>query len=326
MKYISSLFLLFLFFQSISTQAKDQSYPDKSVRIVVPWAAGGATDASARIIADRLSNKFKESFFVENKPGVGGILGMKYFVDSAPDGYTLAINANNLVGASEIYKTSLYDWKSDMVPIAGISFTPIVILVKPDSNIKNMKDLIDLAKQSPEKISVADVGVGSNNNIVVELISGYTQVKFLQVHYNSPQQGANDLMGGFVDVQVDNLGSSMELIKAGKVRALAITSPNRWEDLPEIPTVKETKVAGLENFSFIAENFMFGPKGLAQEKINILNKAINDLLNDFEVKNKFKNIGLAVDQLSPSDIDKRLMETENQIVPVLKKLNINLKK
>lgn len=262
-------------------------YPDHPVRIIVGYPAGGSTDIVARIIGAWLSQKLGQQFIVENKPGAGNNIGTEFVTKAAPDGYTmLLINPANTINAS-LYKKLNFVFLRDIDPVANVIQVPNVMEVNPSVPAKTVKEFIDYVKANPDKVNIASSGNGTSIHLSGELFKIMTGLKMTHVPYKGSAPMLTDLLAGQVQVTFDNLPSSIGHIKAGKLRALAVTTSVRSPELPDVPTVAET-VPGYEAVAF----FGFGvTHGTPKPIIDLLNKTINEGINDPGVQAKLKELG-----------------------------------
>ena len=283
------------------TSAQAQ-YPTKQVHILVGYPPGGSTDILARLFGNWLSERLKQTFIVENRPGAGNNLATEAVVKSAPDGYTiLLVNPANAVNAS-LYKKLNFNVLRDIDPVAGFIRVPNVMEVHPSVPAKTVAEFIAYAKANPDKINVASSGNGTSIHLSGELFKAMTGVKMTHVPYKGSAPMLTDLLGGQVQVTFDNMPSSIGHIKAGKLRALAVTTATRSPELPDVPTVAET-VPGYEASAF----FGFGvPHGTPKEVVDLLNKEINLALKDPAMLAKLKDLGGITMPGSPADFGKVL--------------------
>jgi tripartite-type tricarboxylate transporter receptor subunit TctC len=238
---------------------------DKPVKIMAPYAPGGNIDVTSRIIADKLKDVLGVSVIVENRAGASGMIGSDIVARSAPDGTTLLVSANSLVAVPAIYGNAPYDWRTAFTPISHIQRVPAVLVVTPNSPIKTMADFIALGKDG--KFPVADSGVGTTNHLAIELIGEATGTKYTLVHYKGSGAAMIDVMAGQVTAQVDQVNAALGNIKAGKLRAIAVSSDKRMPQLPDVPTMKESGVKGLEDFTFSTFTGLFGPAKMLPEVV-----------------------------------------------------------
>ena len=272
-------------FTIAGAQALD--YPTRQVHILVGYPPGGSTDILARLFGNWLGERLKQTFVVENRAGAGNNLATEAVVKAAPDGYTiLLINPANAVNAS-LYKKLNFVVLRDIDPVAGFIRVPNVLEVHPDVPVKTVAELIAYAKANPDKLNIASSGNGTSIHLSGELFKMMTGVKMTHVIYKGSAPMLTDLLGGQVQLTFDNMPSSLQHIKAGKLRALAVSTAQRSPELPDVPTVAET-VPGYEASAF----FGFGvPKGTPKEIIDLLNKEINLALKDPGMLAKLKDLG-----------------------------------
>jgi tripartite-type tricarboxylate transporter receptor subunit TctC len=262
-------------------------YPNKPVHILVGYPPGGSTDILARLFGNWLSERLKQTFIVENRPGAGNNLATEAVAKAAPDGYTiLLVNPANAVNAT-LYKKLNFNVLRDIDPIAGFIRVPNVMEVNPDVPAKTVAEFIAYAKANPDKINVASSGNGTSIHLTGELFKMMTGVKMTHVPYKGSAPMLTDLLGGQVQVTFDNLPSSIQHIKAGKLRALGVSTDQRSGELPDVPTIAET-IPGFEASAF----FGFGiTHGTSKEIVDLLNKEINLALKDPGMLAKLKDLG-----------------------------------
>lgn len=311
--------LIFILFLSISIFPKLSmaQYPTKEIKIISPFATGGNNDITARIIADSLSKKFNNSVVVENKTGASGMIGSNYVAKSAPDGYTLLVAANSLFIAPLITNSNLYDWKKEFIPIIGVQKIPNVIVVNADSKIKTFNDLLSIGADD-NNLTFADAGAGTSPHICMEMIADKTKIKYTPVHYRGNSAAISDLLNNNVTAQIDQInGLTLSHIKAGKLRALAVTSDTRIDLLPDVPTIKELKIKHLEDFVFTTNTGVFAPSNMPDDIINKIADAIEDVLNDKDVIAKFKAVNAEIDKTKLLELKKSLIIEEEKIKPFI---------
>jgi tripartite-type tricarboxylate transporter receptor subunit TctC len=292
---------------AVSRFAWGQSYPMRPVRIIVGFGAGGVTDIVARIIAQWLSERLGQPFVVENRPGGGTNIATELVVRAAPDGYTLLLTtSNNFVNATLFDKLS-FNFIQDIEPVASINRTPAVMEVNPAVQAKTVPEFIAYAKANPGKLNMAAVGPGSVTHIDGELFKMMAGVDLVTVQYSNPGPALIDLMRGQVQVMFDPVVSSLEHIRAGEVRPLAVTTTARLEVLPDIPTVGDF-VPGYEASGFAG---IGAPKRTPVETIEKLNSVINAGLADPKLKARLADLGGTPLLGSPADFRKLIAdETE----------------
>ncbi len=300
--------------------AQAAGYPDHPVRIIVGYPPGGSTDISARLFGQWLGEKLHQQFIVENKPGAGNNLGTEIAIKSAPDGYTLYLaNPANTVNAS-LYKNLRFNFLKDTVPVGGFIRVPNVMEVNPEVPAKTVAEFIAYVKANPDKINIASSGTGTSIHLSGELFKMMTGTKMTHVPYKGSAPMLTDLLAGQVQVTFDNLPSSIGHIKAGKLRALAVTTATRSPELPDVPTVAET-VPGYEASAFFG---LVAPKGTPPEVVNVLNKEINEALKDPGMQAKLKQLGGAPIPGSPADFGKLLADETAKWEKVVHAANLSV--
>jgi tripartite-type tricarboxylate transporter receptor subunit TctC len=271
----------------VAPATADSSYPNKVVRWVVGYPAGGSTDIFARLIGQRLSEKLGQQFIIENRPGAGNNIATEAVANAAPDGYTLIlVNPANAINAT-LYKKLSFNFIKDFAPIAGIARVPNVMEVHPSVPAKNVAEFIAYAKANPGKVNVASSGNGTSIHLSAELFKFMTGVNIVHVPYRGSAPALTDLLSGQVQVMFDNMPSSVAHIQAGSLRPLAVTTAQRAAALPDVPTVAET-VPGFEASAWFG---MAAPKGTPQEIIDKLNKEVNEALADPKIQARIAELG-----------------------------------
>jgi tripartite-type tricarboxylate transporter receptor subunit TctC len=299
-----------------------QAYPAKPVRIIVPFAPGGAVDITARAIAPGLTEQFGQSFIVDNRGGAGGIIGADLVAKSAPDGYTLLMGSNSTVSvAPSLYPKNPYHPIRDFAPVSLVATMPFVLDVHPSVPAKSVKELIALAKAKPGRLSMASGGTGSSNQLVGELFQLLTAVKFTHVPYKGAGPAGVDLMGGQVDLLFDQLASSANYIKSGKLRALAVTSKARAAAVPAVPTMLESGVPKLEATNITG---VLAPAGTPAEIIARLHAAVAKAANQSVVKERFAGIGVDAVGGTPAEFAAYIKEDFARWTQVVKDANIKV--
>jgi tripartite-type tricarboxylate transporter receptor subunit TctC len=298
----------------VSRGARAQDYPARPVRVIVGFAPGQAIDIAMRIIAQRLSERLGQQVFIENRPGGGGNIATEAVVRSPPDGYTLlAIGSNNMINAT-LYPKLAYDFSREIAPVASVYRVPQVMEVNPSFPAKTVPEFIAYAKARPGEISFASAGNGSVAHVTGELFKMLTGVNMLHVPYRGAPLALTDLIAGQVHVMFDNMPSSIEHIRAGRLRPLAVTAMTRLEVLPAVPLLGDF-VPGFETSAWAG---IGGPKNTPAEIVDRLNREINAALADPTVKARFADLGGEVLPLSPEDYAKRIGEEIDKWAKVIK--------
>jgi tripartite-type tricarboxylate transporter receptor subunit TctC len=299
---------------ALSRIASAQTYPTRPVRLVVGFAAGQAIDILARLIAQSLSERFGQQFVVENRPGGGGNIATEAVVRAPPDGYTLlAVGSNNMINAT-LYEKLNFDFIRDIALVASIYRVPQVMEVNPSFPAKTLPELVAYAKANPGKINFASAGNGSVAHVTAELFKMMAGVNMQHVPYRGAAPALTDLLGGQVHLMFDNMPSSIEHIRAGRLRPLAVTATARLEGLPDVPTVADF----LPGFETSAWAGIGAPKNTPAEIIDQLNRETNAALADPKLKARVADLGGMVFPLSPAEYEKRVAEETEKWGKVVK--------
>lgn len=263
--------------------AQAQGYPAKPVRLVVPYAAGGAMDSLARTIGQRLFEAWGQQVLVENKPGASAIIGMDYVAKSAADGYTLLWSDANVVINSLLFSKLPYDPVKDLAPITQLVAIHLGLVVNPSLPVKNIRELIELAKAKPGELNYASVGAGSTMHLSMEILQAMAGIKLNHIPYKGSAPALTDVSAGHVPMMFTSLGSVLPLWKAGKVRLLAVGSARRYTQYPDVPTVAEAGLPGFEVTSWFG---LFAPAGTPREIINRVNAELQKIFADPALREK----------------------------------------
>jgi tripartite-type tricarboxylate transporter receptor subunit TctC len=294
--------------------ARAEIYPSRLVRLIVTFAPGGALDIVARLTGQWLSERLGQQFIIENRPGAGGAVGTEAVVNAAPDGYTLLmLSSANTMGAS-LYGKSNFDITRDIVPIGGIVRVPNVMEVNPSVPAETVPEFIAYAKANPGKVNMASGGLGTTGHMNGELFKMMSGIDMLHVPYRGGGPALTDLIGGQVQVLFDPMPSSIEYVKSGKIRALAVTSAMRSEALPDLPTVSDF-VPGFESTFWVGVG---GPKGMPAEIIQMLNREINAVLADPKFNARLADLGGTALPGSPAEFGKLVANETEKWAKVLK--------
>ena len=267
--------------------AQKLAYPTRPVRWVVPYTPGGATDVISRLICQRLSERLGQPFIVENKPGAGSNVGTQAVINSPADGYSLLlISTANAINVS-FDKTLPYDFAKEIAPVSGLARIPLVLVVNNDLPVHTIAEFIAYAKANPNSLSIASSGVGTSLHLSGVLFKALAGVEFAHVPYRGSAPGLADVMAGQIQGMFDNVTSSFELVKAGKLRALGVTTPERSAILPDVPPISET-LPGFNTSSFYGVGV---PHGTPAEIVAVLNREINAALADPTIKHSLDELG-----------------------------------
>ncbi|CAB3819063.1 hypothetical protein LMG26788_00170 [Achromobacter pulmonis] len=303
-----------------ATTLAQAAWPDKPVKIVVPYPPGGNVDVAARLISPGLQAAFGQPFIVENKPGAGGMIAGEQVARSAPDGYTLFMAANGpLLFSPLIFKRQAYKWDKDFEPISSVSYTPLVLQVRPGLPAKTLGELLALAKKEPGKLNMASPGAGTTNHLVSELLQSLTGARWTTAQYKGNAPATTDLLGGQVDFNFDQISVSLPYIKEGRTRALAVTTAKRVPSLPDVPTFAEAGVAGMEAATFTG---LLAPKGTPPAVLARLSQALDKILSQPEIIQRFKELGADAQASTPADFTRYLAAEDARWTPIIKRAGI----
>jgi len=280
--------------------AAAQGYPAKPLRVVVPFPPGGGVDIVARAVSEKLSPRLGQPIVIENKPGAGMQIGTDAVAKSAPDGYTLLLGP---VGSQAIvhlmHGKRNFDFRRDLAAVARIGHGTVALIVPASSKAQSVKDLVALAKANPGRMTYASSGTGALIHLTGELFKQQAGVDMTHVPYKGTMQILSDLFDGCVDMALDSLLAYLTHLKAGRVRALAVASPQRSAQLPEVPTMAE---AGLPGVLSQTDYAVFVPTGTPKDAIALLNREINVVLKDEELRAKLGGQGIRIDPGTPEDL------------------------
>jgi tripartite-type tricarboxylate transporter receptor subunit TctC len=305
---------------AVSRIASAQIYPSRPVHIVVPVPPGGALDILARLMGQWLAERLGQPFVIENRPGAGTNIGVEAVVRAPADGYTLLLIPQSVTTNATLYEKLSFNFIRDIVPIAMISSLPLVMEVALSVPAKTVPEFIAYVKSHPGTVSMASGGSGSMSHVGGELFKLMTHVDMLHVPYRGGAPALTDLIGGQVQVMFSPLPESIETIKAGKVRALAVTTATRSQALPEVPTVAES-VPGFEASTWQG---ISAPKNISGEIVDRLNKEINAALADRKIKARLADLGSVPMPMSPSDFEKLIVTETEKWAKVIHEANIKL--
>jgi len=290
-----ALFAALIATLALAAPALAENYPSRPITVVVPFAAGGPSDAMMRILGERMKASLGEAILVENTTGAGGSIGVGRAVHSPPDGYAVSFgHLGTHVANGAIYKLN-YDLVADLEPVVLLPSNPMVIVSKNAVPAKTLKELIDWLKSQPQPVAAGTAGAGSGSHIAGLAFESAAGVKLQYVPYRGTAPALNDLVAGQIDIIVDQTSNSINQIRAGTIRAYAVTDSKRVEQAPDIPTVDE---AGLPDFHMTLWSGLWVPKGTPKEIIAKLNKAALEALADPQVRKQLENLGL---QMPPAD-------------------------
>jgi tripartite-type tricarboxylate transporter receptor subunit TctC len=298
---------LLIFLAMISAAAFSQPYPSRPVKIVVPLSPGGFADTPTRMLAPRLSEQLGRQFFVENRPGAGSTIGADFVAKSPPDGYTLLLTGTPHVISAHLYKKLAYDALKDFTHIALVASGPYALVVNPQQlPVSSVRELIAAAKAQPGKIDYASSGNGSAQHLVSALFNSMAGIDMNHVPYKGSAPAMQDLIGGQVKVSFAGIPNVLAHVKSGRLRALAVSTPKRWSELPDVPTVAEAGVPGYEATLWLN---ISGPAGMPADIVQRLSAEISKALQDPEVQANFRAAGVEATFMGPQELS-TFMRTE----------------
>ncbi|KXG87005.1 Bug family tripartite tricarboxylate transporter substrate binding protein [Agrobacterium bohemicum] len=308
-------------FLALGNTAQAQSFPDRTITMVVPFAAGGSTDVVARVIAQKMGDELGQQIVVENVAGAGGNLGADRVARAEPDGYTIlmgtvATHALNPL----ILKTKPYDPEKDFAPISLLVVVPNVLVVNPKLPVNTVADLIALLKAEPDKYAYASSGNGTPLHLSGELFKAMAGVSMQHVPYKGSGPALNDLLGNQVSIMFDNLPSSSGHIKSGTLKALGVTTAERASSFPDVPTIAET-VPGYETYTW---NALFAPAGTPAEAVDKLNAAAKKALADTSVAARMADFSAKIVGSTPDELKTHVAEEIAKWEPVVKSANVQM--
>ncbi|MDB5954138.1 tripartite tricarboxylate transporter substrate binding protein [Ramlibacter sp.] len=299
--------------------AAAQKYPDRPVRIIVPFAVGGPADVFARFIAQRLPDQVGGTFVVENRPGAGAVIGTDQVAKSAPDGYTLLLMSNTQTVNETLLQNKPYDLLRDFVGVAPINYSDLVLVAHPSAGIGNIQELLQKAKAHPGKLTYASSGTGTPYHMAGELFKAMSDTKILHIPYRGSSAARTDVLGGQVDLMFDAVTTMTEHIKAGKVKAIATTGTKRSAVLPDVPTVSESGVKGYEATIWLG---LMAPKGTPPAIVNRLNEAVSKIVREPDLQQNWARQGAVPLVMNPQEFDKYLRADVQKWAKVIKTANI----
>ena len=310
----SHLVLLALTAAFLSPLAAAQSYPDRPIRIVVPYLAGGGVDTAARVVGQPLGEQLGQSVLIDNRPGAATNIGSDMVAKAKPDGYTLLLANASQVANVSLYSKMPYDLQKDLASVVLIGSAPLIMLVHPSLPVKSVKDLIALARARPDELNYASAGIGSPTHIAPELFKWMARVRMTHIPYKGGSQAVIDLIAGRITLYFAASSTGLPLVKSGKARALGVTGLKRFAPLPDVPTVSEGGLPGYEIGNWFA---LLAPSATPKDVIAKLNAAANAALKKAEVVERLNSAGVEVIGGSPQVLDtfiKKEIATYEKIV------------
>ena len=283
----------------LSIAALAQDFPNRPVRIIVPWPPSGNVDITARTVAPALAEALGQQVIVENRPGAGGTTGTAAVAKSPPDGYTLLLGSSGTVtNAPAVYKNIAYDPVKDLTAIGPIQSVPMVLTAAPKTPVTNFAEFVAYAKEKPGQVSIASAGNGSSNHLALELMMRQTGLKLIHIPYKGSGPAITDLLGSQVETMMDQMTASIGHIREGRIKALAVTSKLRSPSLPNVPTLAELGLAGYEASTFTG---LFGPAGMPPAVVEKLHAALRKALGVEAVRARYHSMGVEIMDMTQAE-------------------------
>jgi tripartite-type tricarboxylate transporter receptor subunit TctC len=303
----------------VTTAVAQTDYPNRPIQLIVPYGAGGVSDAGMRILADKLTGRLKQPVMVENRPGAGGILAAKAGATAAPDGYTLMMTGNNNAISAGLFKALPYNVLTDFASISTASFFDLLIVTRAGSPLKSVEDIVSLARANPGRPNIATTNPGSTQNLAAELFRSTTGVKATIVPFRTSSDMASALLRGDVDIVFEFYAALQGLIDENKVVALVSTGPARTSYLPNVPTVEES---GLQDLEVVSWNGISAPAATPKEVIQVLISAVNAVLATPDVQEKARKLGMEMRASTPEAMTERMKRDLAKWASVIEKAGI----
>lgn len=304
----------------VPAAALAQPYPSKPIKIVVPFAAGGAVDVVARAVGQRMSEQMNNPVVIEDKPGASANLGAEFVAKADPDGYTVLMGANGLATNMTLFRNLGFDTAKDFAPVARVGYAPLVLVVQASSPAKTLKDLIAMAKAQPGVLNYGSAGNGGSGHLATELLKITTKIDVVHIPYKGGAPAMTDLLGGRISFMLNNPVEILANVKAGRLRALAVASDKRVAMLPDVPTFAEAGVPGY------TASVWWGLVAPAKTPKDVIGKLSSEALKALEnegVKEKLSNLGAVVDPAGPDEFGRFLMQEIDKWAMVIKSSGIH---
>lgn len=306
----------------LSNAHAQSTYPNKPIHMIVPFPPGGVSDASARAVAEQLSKRLGQQVVVENKPGASGNITGQYVAQAEPDGYTFMLAYNGLMTINPfVFNTMPFDTVKDLTPIGMIGDYPTIITVNPAVDVKTLQDLIALSKTKPTGLDYGTSGTGSNEHLIGTLIVQKSGAKLVHIPYKGGGPAMADAMAGHIPIGMSSVAGGTALVKAGKLKPIAVSSAERWPTLPEVPTVVESGVPGVVVMSWIA---LVGPGKMPKAVVDRLNAELNAALATPELSDKLAGLGVRVAPGTPENFRDTIRNDLERNGPIIKAAGITV--
>lgn len=301
--------------------AQAQDYPNRPIKIIVPFPAGQASDSIARLVGEQLGKSLGQPVVVDNKPGAGGNIGTDAGAKAPADGYTLTMATAALPISKSVYPKLPFDPEKDFAPITLMTITPLVLVARPSLPVDSVANLVEAARKAPGKITFASSGIGTSHQLSGELLKALANIDLLHVPYKGSAPAHVDLMGGTVDIMFDNIVPVTPHIKSGKLKALAVTTKMRAPTLPDVPTMAE---AGYPNFEAVAWFGLLAPAGTPPAIVERLSKEVNAILKTPELTARLAGMGAIVQGTQPAEFGRFMSAEVKKWAPVTARAQIRM--
>jgi len=301
------------------TQA--QNYPNRPIRMIVPFSPGGAADTPGRMLMQRVSEALGQQVVFDNRPGAGGTIGAEAVAKAAPDGYTLLLISNTHLISASLYKNLTYDAVTDFAPVLQFGDAPNVLVVNPSLPAKSVRELIALAKANPGNINYASSGNGSSQHLFCALFGSMAGINMFHIPYKGSARATTELLSGEVKVGCPGIAGMMQYIKDGRLRALAVTGAERSAELPDVPTIAEAGVKGYEASLWLG---ILGPAALPKDVIAKLNTTISGILKQPDTQASLRKVGTEIVYRSPEEFGKFLRAEQQKWSKVVKEIGLKV--
>jgi tripartite-type tricarboxylate transporter receptor subunit TctC len=313
------LFLAVAALALFASAAHAQNYPNRPVRVIVPFGAGGVADVTTRIAADKLGEKLGQRFVVENQPGAGGINAARSVLSAAADGYTLLLASNGTAVSVALFKSLPFNPVKDFATVSLLGSFDLILATKADSPFRTLQDFVKTARAQPGKLNVGTINVGSTQNLGAELFKTAAEIDFQIVPYRNSPEALVALLRNDVQLVMDFHAALKSNLADQKIRALATSGPARSQALPDVPTVQES---GVRDYDVTSWNGLAAPSATPKEVIDTLNKAVRDVLADAELKKRYLELGIEAKASSPEEMKARLQAEIGKWAKVIERANI----
>jgi tripartite-type tricarboxylate transporter receptor subunit TctC len=302
--------------------AQAQDYPNQTVKIVVPFVAGGGVDVVARIIAPRLGEELGQSVIIENRGGAGGMLGAAAVAQAPPDGYTFLLGTGSTHGTnSSVYAKVSYDPVHDFVPVVLVSTSPLLLVVRPSLPAKSVAELIALARSRPGELSFGSYGTGSINHLGAELFNSMAKIQTNHIPYRGSAPALTDLIGGRLDFTFDGVSTSLGYVQAGTIRLIGVAAPGRSPVLPDQPTISESGLPGFDTMVWFG---LFAPAGTPKRVVDLVNRKANVVLASPRVREGFAKLGIEAVGGGPEVLVKKVQTEMQKWADLVREKNIHV--